>query len=254
MKLIVNKKMINDYLEGYLNALMNPVEDVFADGLKGFTDDQLSVEKIDYPFILFAPESYLNIINKLNQMAYNGEFPSDLDFVYVIHALYAKQNDIRDNMINNLVNKGILTNDEIINTTLVTDFRDFDYSKFEKQYPDTTENPDLEGVEYIYDTPLELSRYYSAENNSNNEDLYLVILPVTNINYAGLPTDANYGNFVAVQNFTKSDGTKVLQSSYIAINIGDITDEDADIQYDHVDKIDYIDSIKFRFRLPNTLQ
>ena len=155
-----------------------------------------------------------------------------------------------------MVSKGIVTEDEVATAkTLTTDFKDFDYAKFTKQYPDTTENPELEGVvEYIYDTPLELSKYYSAENNPNNEDLYLVILPVANINYAGLPLDAEYGNFVATQYFTKADGSKVLQSSYIAINIGDITDDDADIQYDHVDKIDYIDSIKFRFRLPNTLQ
>jgi len=125
---------------------------------------------------------------------------------------------------------------------------------FIKQYPDTSNNPDLEGVvEYVYNTPLELTRYYDSKNNPNNEDLYLVILPVANINYTGI-TEGDYGNFVSAQYFTKLDGTKVLQSSYIAINIGDITDEDADIQYDHVDKIDYIDSIKFRFRLPNTLQ
>ena len=55
MKIIVNKKMINDYLEGYLNALMNPNESVFANGLKGYIDDNLTIDTINYPFILFAP-------------------------------------------------------------------------------------------------------------------------------------------------------------------------------------------------------
>ena len=92
--------------------------------------------------------------------------------------------------------------------------------------------------------------HYDQTINTNNEALYLVILPLVNKTYGN--TDGSIGDYVATQTFQNGDSV-VLQSSYIAVALGDINDVTADIKYDHVDKIDYIDSFRLRFRLPKVL-
>lgn len=252
MNIVVNKTMNENYLENYLTTIMHPTVEYYENFL-AYTDiANGKFDKVEYPFILMAPQSYLSMIEKLNSLEYAGALDlGGLDFTLVMNTLYAKDQEVRNSMIDYLVAQGIFTEDEVQGAkTLTSDFLNFNVAEMTHDYVDTTieGNEDLKDViEYNYVKPIELGNKYDVANNPNGEELFLVILPLINKTFGS--TDGTYGDYVSTQKFKNGESTS-LQSSYIAIALGDINDEDADIKYDHLDKIDYIDSFKFRFRLP----
>lgn len=256
MNVIVNKKLNESYLEKYLTSIMSPQTEAYT-GFKVYTDlsTDLSIGNGEYSFMLFVSESYLTLIDTLNTKQFNGTLNlNGADFTLVINSLYDNRSAVRNSVIDYLVTNGVVTEAEVAGAkTLATSFKNFDINILNMHYVDTTipGNEALTDViEYSYDTPVELSIHYDVANNTNGEALYLIILPLINKNFGG--TDGTYGDYVSTQKFQNVD-TTALQSTYIAVAIGDINDATADVKYDHVDKIDYIDSFRLRFRLPKVL-
>jgi hypothetical protein len=254
MKIVVNKKFNEGYLEKYLKEIMLPTSDAFSN-FKSYSDVKGTIGDGDYSFIMFVPESYLKLLDVLNKKEYAGKLNlAPLTFTGVINSLYDKKAEVRNAVIDFLVESGNIVDDDGINIdnvkNLTASFKDFDVSKltYVKVDPNDPDYQTLKDVIiYQYDRPVELEQYYRVENNANGENLYLVILPLINRNYGNIE-DKSFGDYVSTQNFSGK-----LQSTYIAINIGDINDDNADIKYDHVDKIDFIDSFKLKFRLPKVL-
>jgi hypothetical protein len=254
MNIVVNKKFNEGYLEKYLKEIMMPTAEAFSE-FKSYADKNGMVGEGDYSFIMFAPESYLKLLEVLNKKEFNGELKLDpLSFTGIINSLYDKRAEIRNMIVDYLVESGNITDNDGINIdnikNLTASFKDFDISKlvYTKVTPDDPDYQTLKDVIiYEYNKPVELEQYYRAENNIGGEDLYLVILPLINREYGNV-SDGSFGNYISTQVYSGK-----LQSTYIAINIGDINDDNADIKYDHVDKIDFIDSFKLKFRLPKVL-
>ena len=256
MNFIVNKTMNEGYLESYLTSIMAPDTGAYT-GFKIYSDltSGTTVVDGDYPFIMFAPESFLTVVATLNEKQYNGTLDlAGADFTALMNTLYSKNATERNSALDYLVTNNILVEADIAGIkSLMTDFKNFNISDLNLSYVDTTipGNEALNDViEYSYANPVELNTHYDSVNNTASEALYLVILPLVNKNY-GL-TDGTFGDYVATQSYQSGSAT-ALQSSYMAIALGDINDATADIKYDHVDKIDYIDSFRLRFRLPKVL-
>ena len=259
MNLIVNKKMNEGYLESYLTSIMAPNPDTYL-GFTVYTDlantENMSTNG-DYPFLLFVPESYLALINKLNELNFNENLNlgGTVKFTVLMNTLYSKNTLERNSAIDYLVAQSIVTEDEVAGAkSLTTDFKNFDIAQLDMSYVDTTIPGNellTDVIEYSYDTPVELGTYYDQTNNTNSEALYLVVLPLVNKVYGG--TSGTFGDYVATHIYKNTNENSVEQTTYLAIALGDINDTTADIKYDHVDKIDYIDSFRFRFRLPKVL-
>ena len=257
MNFIVNKKMNEDYLESYLTSIMAPNTDAYT-GFKIYSDLTNSEGIVDgnYPFLMFVPESFLTIIDKINAANFNGtlNLGGSVNFTVLMNTIYSKDAIQRNSALDYLVAQGVLTTSDISTTkTLVSDFKNFNIADLNMSYVDTTipGNESLTDViEYSYANPVELTKHYDSASNVNGEQLYLVVLPLINKVYGN--TSGTFGDYVSSHTYKNGD-TNVEQTSYLAIALGDINDATADIKYDHVDKIDYIDSFRFRFRLPKIL-
>lgn len=258
MNFVVNKIMNENYLESYLTSIMSPNDNAYV-GFQVYTDlntDQTVNANGEYPFILFTPAGFLNVIDKLNAAKFAGTLSLGLgvNFTILMNTLYSKNSAQRNSALDYLVGQSILTAEEVVTAkTLTSDFLNFDIAKLNMGYVDTTipGNETLTDViEYSYPDPIELNNNYDIVNNPSLDKIYLTILPLINKNYGN--TDGTVGDYVSTHTY-QNDLITVEQSSYIAIEMGDINDANADIKYDHVDKIDFIDSFRLRFRLPKIL-
>jgi len=257
MNFIVNKKMNEGYLESYLTSIMAPNTDAYT-GFKVYSDLS-NVETAgsgEYPFLMFVPAGFLTVIETLNTANFNGtlNLGGSVNFTLLMNTLYSKNALERNSALDYLVAQGVLNEADITSTkALTSNFKNFNIAELDLSYVDTTiaGNEALNDVlEYTYANPIELQKYYDMASNTNSEKMYLVILPLVNKVYGN--TTGTYGNYVSTHSY-KNGETTVEQTSFMAIELGDINDATADIKYDHVDKIDYIDSFRLRFRLPKVL-
>lgn len=258
MNILVNKYANEHYLEKYLTSIMTTQTAVFT-GFQVYTDlnnNQTINSNGEYPFILFTPASYLDIIDTLNTAKFNGtlDLGTGVNFTVLMNTIYSKNSAQRNSALNYLVAQGIITEAQAAPAkNLTSDFLNFDITKLVMSYVDTTipGNETLTDViQYTYSTPVELNNNYDVANNTTADKLYLTILPLINKTYGN--TDGTKGNYVSVHTYQNGLVT-VEQTSYVAIELGDINDATADVKYDHIDKIDFIDSFRLRFRLPKVL-
>jgi len=258
MNFAVNKIMNENYLESYLTSIMAPNDNAYV-GFQVYTElnsDQTINSNGEYPFLLFTPAGFLNVIDKLNLEKFNGTLSlgSGVSFTILMNTLYSKNSAQRNSALDYLVTQTVLTEAEVISAkALTSDFLNFDIAKLNMGYVDITipGNEALTDViEYSYADPIELNNNYDNSNNAGGDKIYLTIFPLINKNYGN--TDGTIGDYVSTHTY-QNDLITVEQSSYLAVEMGDINDADADVKYDHVDKIDFIDSFRLRFRLPKIL-
>ena len=258
MNLVVNKKMNEDYLESYLTSIMNPNNENYTNFnvyISLSTNETINNSGA-YPFIIFAPEGYLEIIDKLNLMKFNDTLSlgGSVDFTILMNTLYSSFSEQRNSALDYLVAQGILSESEITTAKVLTSsFKDFNISNLTMHYVDTTISGNetlVDVIEYLYTEPIELRNYYDISNNTIGDKIYMTILPLVNKIYGN--TDGSAGDYVATHTFQNGESV-VQQTSYIGIELGDINDANADIKYDHIDRIDFIDSFRLRFRLPKIL-
>jgi hypothetical protein len=102
-----------------------------------------------------------------------------------------------------------------------------------------------------YDKPIKLDNEFIFENftNNGNSELYF-IFPYVNkpILHRGDECYSSFKNDIYNPKLNK----KVQQFNFIALKISDM-DGDGDVKFDHIDKIDYIDSLNITIKVPYAL-
>jgi len=117
-----------------------------------------------------------------------------------------------------------------------------DYSNF-KLY----ENKNKLNIQY--NKPIHLSKEFSIDefnNFTNNDELYLFIPMI----FYGC-NEYHICKYL-YQYYNPKTNKKVTLAAFIALKITDING-DGDIKFDHIDKINYIDSLNITFTFPNKL-
>lgn len=171
---------------------------------------------------------FLDMFDKANLLAFNDTFTTS-----TATSLLAFCNGIFDKTINldTLITEGnIITSKSAIECHKLTNYN----SSYHSMSFDTATSV----MTINYSMPLYVSDggFFRDElNNTLTEQLYLVLYN---------PTDIGYWNNA----LSKS----VRQTTYVAFTVGD-TGTGADLQFDHTDKIEYIDSIAIKVRLPKSL-
>lgn len=259
MKILVNKTFNTKCFAEYLNTTMKPNSKVFTAGeFKIYADAVVGTTAVNGTFtqVLFAPKSYLDVIDALNLASYNNtlNLGAGYSFDLVMNTLYSGDKSSRDKMVDYLTTQGLITSTQSTQIkNLVSTLGGFVPANIVFEYTA------LEDVySYSYATPVELTVPYNQTNNvgvSGKEKLYLVVPTLVNIAYGNVTAVAgSTGSYSPLHTFFNPVlNTTVKQSSYIATELGDITLPESDIKYDHMDRIDYIDSFRLRFKLPRVI-
>jgi len=256
MKVLVNKTFNTEILAEYLNNIMQPKEKMFEVGqFKVYSDitSGTSTQNGNYAYTLFAPQSYLDIIDVLNQKSYDGtlDLGDDVELDVLINSLYSADRTIRNNAITFIEGKGYITAEQSTAAkTLTSTLNSYNPLNLVKEYSE------IEDVyKYSFNTPIELETPYDVTNNTNNDKMYLVFLSLCDVTFGNVKDVLGAGGkYSSLQQFYNPErDINVEQASYIATEMGDINSDDADIKYDHMDKIEYIDSFRLRFKLPRVI-
>ena len=220
-KIVLNKNFNIKYLSRYAQRMI---------------DNQ---NNINYSNMFLCNESILNILDKIdNHYIITEETENNITKLdYVLNNLLSKNNINRENVLNELVSAEIITQDEA--DTFILTFRSFTNDKFIKLM-----NDDI--ITMSISTPSTLSsRFVNADNNPNDEQLYLCIIPYNNSN---LTTKNGF-----VNTFQKLNGDIIQQTfSYMAFSIG-LKDSGKDLEYDFLEKIDMFDEINIKIALPKEI-
>jgi hypothetical protein len=214
------------------------------------------VDKRNYvqPTLFYVvTQSYIDLIDKINTLLYNKQIPLTVDgedqashrFLNLMGAFNLVE---RRKAFLFLLTEGLITQEEYDATALNNVATEqYKWESFSMNYEEINDY-------YIikHKTPLKLeTRWETERNNVNGEQLYLMIdIPSTTNN-----NNWNYDNYDigtrtnAVRFYRADNDQYIYQYSYMAYTLGDLS-TNADIQFDHVDKIDYLDSIEVAIKLP----
>jgi hypothetical protein len=244
---------------------------------------QGSTQSFDNNYFLCG-ESMLNLIDKINTLFVNGTQPNIRRFdntdsqVPIIMkvltpALFNMDKTIRDNAVDYFVTTSVITEAEGNNIkTLLSPLVEFGPND---SNIDTVDNVNIECNTENNISNINLNRIlkvregYLAENNTNGETMYILSIPFTDIKFnkngyntvslhSYVYSDTGnyqfvYGDYKYSYGFIdipKQNGVEVVeQIPYVALSIGEVG-SGSDIEYDHVDEIEYIDSISFDINLP----
>ena len=256
MKITLNRTFNEDYMIKYLDSMVMPVQDPskFSTWLNIGASNTAVTN--NYAHVVFAPKSLLDVIDTVNAKLEDGSINTDnfvigdslsVNIQNTMRTLFSKSKVARDSAVDTLESLGCVTtlqSTQIKNN--MSALIDYNYNNLTKSYDS------VEGVySYVYSVPSELEVPYSVTNNvgitGSKESVYLVINPCINgyfnsisVNSNNLKNDIGFGD--------------LLQFPYIATELGDIKEiGEGDIKYDQMDTIEFIDSFRFRFRLPKTL-
>lgn len=249
MQFILNNSFNNTSLSKYLDMCMKPQASQMGQVSIYTNLPTTTTIKAVPSFVLFTNENYLKVINELNQKLYAGTVTLDAGITIptLINTLSCSDATIRGKAIDYLVTKGIctLTTTEVLDAKRFTStLIGFNYVNLSRVY-DTVENAYV----YSYTTPVELSSKYLSSDNTNNVALYLAFFPMFTYEFSGIPTENATTIFNCSKYYKPTTDSTVLQSTYIATKLSDITG-DGDVKYDHLDVIEYLDDFRLRFRLP----
>jgi hypothetical protein len=256
MRIVINRTFNETFLNEYLNTIMQPNSNIFAAN-QFIVYDDLSTNYVTkegvFPGVLFVPATLLEIIDSLNLAEYNQTLDlSGADLAILLNTLYNGGSNERNSALDYLQTNGLITAEQNADARNMTaSLLAFDRTNFTRSYDE------IEDVyKYSFETPVELSVPYDEVNNPRNNKLYLFFPSQINLEYGNmLAVAGSNGTYSPLQKFYNPVLDKeVAQASYIATELGDITSETADVKYDHMDKIEYIDSFRLRFRLPRVIQ
>lgn len=259
MKIVVNKTFNKVFAFEYLNCTMKPNTAEFAATSFIIYDDlnnNRSTKNGSFPLVLFAPKALLDVIDIINAKLYVGTFTgsvdTDVSADILIGTLFNAGRTERNSALDYLQRKSIISAELVADVkAMTTKLIGFDYTQFVRTYDD------IEDVyKFAFETPTELEVPYDQANNPRNNKLYLVFPSLVNVTYGSvIPVATSNGKYSPLHKFYNPiRDLSVPQSSYIATELGDIVSETADLKYDHMDKIEYLDSFRLRFKLPRVIQ
>jgi hypothetical protein len=251
MKILVNKTINNSYMKEMIEKPFESPANQYT--LKFYTDavQGTTTGTGATPHMLFTGSSLLDIIDGLNEASWNGtlDLGEGYEFDTVISTLFCSTAAYRESMVDYLVTKGYATTEQSDQIkAITTSFIGYNPSNIVKSYDEVEDI-----YTFDYNTPIELKNHYTAAENITGERLYLVMVMMTSTSHSG--TTGNAGGAITTLFHNPTLEQNVEQSSYIASDLGDTFDTEAnpDLKYDHLDQIDYIDSFRFRFKLPRTI-
>ena len=255
MKLILNKTFNKVFMFEYLNTTMNPVYDLFETSAF-FVYTSLTINRVTigdtFPFVLFVPETLLEIIDKINTDLYNETLSiGDVDAALLLNTLYCSNKNYRNEALDYLEAQSYITPEQNADVrNMVSTLIGFEKNLYSVTYDETTDI-----YKYAFETPTELDTPYNETNNPRGNKLYLMFPSLVNTQFGNIGAVANTnGKFSPLQSFYNPVLDKnIAQGSYIATELGDADSLTADVKYDHLDKIEYIDSFRLRFKLPRII-
>ena len=176
--------------------------------------------------LYYVTDSFLGLIDELNKREYNGELslPSFPD---------ASIQDIVTGLFNGTITPSQIVADGIVwddSKSVVKKFSGFNSANYNVTFDRTT---GVMAMKYSY--PLEITGGYRKEGSLLEEPTYIAFYNDSSIGY-----------------WNDTRGTNAYQSSYVAFSVG-VTGSGADIELDHDDKIDYIDTLNINVSLPKQL-
>lgn len=238
----------------FLANMYLPVDNVFTpvkqdESLVGYQDALTGEETtLTREYILFVPESFITIMNKLSQKIWDeSNLGNDVThYKKLITTLVCGNITQRDKAISKIVNDGLITELEVIGTRALTSgINGFD--------PDfIVKRPNLEtgDMDYEYNNTIELRKPYDVVNNAGNENIYLFFPVRFSQNIGGKTIGVEVTSWTT--DFKSTETTVAEDISYIAVELGDLmSTNDPDLRFDHTDKIDYIDNFKIAMNIPN---
>lgn len=214
----------------------------------------------------------------------------NLNMMLLSATLFSPKKTIRDNAIDYFVQSGIITSTEgtqIKATTSTFNLIDPNVSidsyggKYVPKITDITTTYTSGTIDMSLPKSLRLDNPYKAVNNVANTSLYLLVIPycdtkfvngllnkiVVTFSAPALSTEQQPNGVVAYGSecYTESDigiiqtgyntfhnkatNTVVNQIPYIALSITEVG-QGGDIEFDHLDEIEYLDEIKISMTLP----
>lgn len=202
-------------------------------------------------FIVSKP--YIDLLDKVNRMLFDHQldFTSNVDAhnIRLCNALTLMESEYRNYYWTVLYDKGFITDSELeIAKTKCESLTQIKAESFSMHYDDTNDF-----FTFKYSSPLKLEhRWDQTINNPGNDDLFLLtIFDEYKASHNVTASDGNRIRTSAIQYYREDDGSRFFQIGFMAHHITE-RDGQGDIELDHIDKIDYLDSIEINVKLPKS--
>jgi hypothetical protein len=251
MNLIFNKPFLenaSNVFDVFLKATHRKSESnvkIYLDAING---DDLSTASSQY--VLFAPASFVTIMDKINSAFWNESFSlaTDGERVKILVNTFLNGNaSQRNSALDKLVAMGILASGDVTSTKAIASrIPEFDPDLVVKEY-----NEEENFYKYSYNIPLELETKYDEVRNTDSEKLFMYFPARGHSQFAYSPVSGeDFGYFAKYWNMLFQKDS--FATGYVAVDLGDITSSDEEaVKYDHLDKIEYFDNIIIQISIPN---
>lgn len=200
-----------------------------------------------------ATQSYVDLLDKINTLLYNKQIPLthisvDDASTRFLNLIGAHDLTERRKAFAFLLGQNLITQAEYDSTaTNSMATSQYNWESFSMTYEEINDY-------YImgHSTPLKLeNRWLTDVNNPNSEKLYLILEIPSTWNFNNYFGDdwGRYARTNATKFYRMDNNQSIYQFSYMAYSLGDLS-SDEDIQFDHIDKMDYLDSLEVAIKLP----
>ena len=272
-KFIVNKKLNRDFLSKTAKDIFYPYDQTFIDGIDEHTsyimqnkfytgmigiNNKTGIKKSRW---FIATKPYLQLLDKLNNMLYDSTLETTIHakrramtddyYIRMLNLLFAFNKDERMLLWNELHDRySLITDDELeIARNECEYFDQINHSNMSWNY-----NEQFDYFTMKHNTPLRLeNRFDNTINNPSNSELYFVQMIPSFAQFDGKSINAYYDRSTvetaALLYYREDLGKNIYQCGYMAFSLTDRSGE-GDIQLDHIDKIDYLDSLELAVKLP----
>jgi len=229
------------------NLVANPVTsgDVIPQRITYFDGSiktKRDFEYIPYRHFLFAPESVTNGMLKIDKYMARQPYDRDNDQ----WKCYEGMSLLSEYFVSQYLSFhyiGVLNDDDIANVGIVSTLSTLEDEPLYNLNIDGIS--DYTGTDIVFNGTCIMDNPYREENNLNNEPLKLII------NAGPRPNNSQYSTTTTFTVLNNNDElVQIRQVPYIIADMGTLG-SGKDIEFDHLDKIDYITNFKIRFNLDN---
>ena len=205
-----------------------------------------TVVSVEPQFITFCSQGFLNILDKLNIVSWNNQYPDFEQFKLLINTLIHGNEAQRNSALDKFVSLGLLLESDVLSSKQIVS----SCFNFKPELVSASMN-DQEGYySFSYNTPVTLFKKYSNIRNPEKEKLYLLFMgrgPTTN-GYSPVAGET-FGHLASYRNDALNNYSYC--TGYIAVDMSEVGgDQEGAIRYDHLDIIEVIDNMRFQINVP----
>lgn len=266
--IVLNKNFNNNYMRrafermifSYTNSKKQYDNNVYRDCSVDFSTK--STVNVWEHFI--CTSRFIDIIDKIYDGTLNGEivYPADNTgmwnfrpiegttklelpaWAYTITCLFTDDLVAHKGFLKILVSSDIITQDDmdyVLSTVSI--LKNLDVTTV------ITTNDNDNVYTLNYNLPIELNKRYDNSLNTLNEELYLLCVPMEVWAYNDEST--NEYKYVYKTFYSKVHDKNFILPTYLAFSVGE-SGSGKDIEFDHIDNIDYIDTLEIKYTLPKS--